>query len=239
VSASTLDARCSRTASLLSSRHQKERRERKHTGKQAGGTFSLWPNTLKSTCHGAYSFVLRLSSHFRPVEWSPSSVIFTAHHTQPLVTARHFSSSKHFGIPSPVPIVSSPTSYEPPSVISVASDDEWLFAYFPRRDGDGIGCLWKRGAQIDSWTVKEWWSFAHGAGVVAASWLGEGREVLELRLDILRHLIYFLVVNRSFRYHDASTASWATYPDIKPYNTSCNTGSSCECVLLSTSNYNI
>ncbi|RDB21136.1 hypothetical protein Hypma_011673 [Hypsizygus marmoreus] len=112
----------------------------------------------------------------RPVEWSQSSVIFTAHPTQPLLTARHFSSSKQFTIPSPAPVASAPGSYEPPTVISVAPGDDWLFAYFPRRDGDGTGCLWKRGAQVDSWNVKESWSLAQGAGVVAASWLGTPRE---------------------------------------------------------------
>jgi hypothetical protein len=58
----------------------------------------------------------------------------------------------------------------------LAAGDEWLFAYFPRYNGDGTGCLWKRGPQIDNWTIKEFWSFASGGGVVAASWLGSPRE---------------------------------------------------------------
>lgn len=121
------------------------------------------------------------STILRPVQWSGSSTIFTGHPTQPLLTAHHFSSSKQFVIPSPAPIVSSPASFEPPTIISVAPYDDWLFAYFPGRDGDGTGCLWKRGPQVDSWNIKEWWSFARGAGVVAASWLGTPREVSEYR----------------------------------------------------------
>ncbi|KAF9464773.1 hypothetical protein BDZ94DRAFT_1255855 [Collybia nuda] len=111
----------------------------------------------------------------KPIEWSQSSILFTAHPTQPLVSGCHFSSSKQFKLPSPDPIVSSPTSYEPPSIISVAPDNEWLFAYFPGRECDGTGCLWKSTTQIDNWTVKEWWNLSSAAGVVAASWLGQAR----------------------------------------------------------------
>lgn len=125
------------------------------------------------------TFFPYLFVNVRPIEWSQSSVLFTAHPTQPLVCGRYFSSSKQFKLPSPPLIVSSPKSYEPPSIISVAPDDEWLFAYFPGHNGDGAGCLWKRGAQIDSWTVREWWSFAPGGGVVVSSWLGQPRVVRE------------------------------------------------------------
>ena len=97
--------------------------------------------------------------------------------TQPIITGRHFASSKTFVLLPPPPIQSSPASYEPPSIITVAAGDEWLFAYFPRYDGDGTGCLWKRGPQIDNWAVKEFWSFTSSGGVVAASWLGSAREV--------------------------------------------------------------
>jgi hypothetical protein len=112
----------------------------------------------------------------RPVEWSASSVIFTPHPTQPLVLARHFSSSKQFTVPSPGPILSSPASYGPPSLISGSPDDEWLFAFYPGRGSDGAGCLWKRGHELDSWIIQESWSYAPSAGVVAASWLGAPRQ---------------------------------------------------------------
>lgn len=111
------------------------------------------------------------------MEWSNSSTIFAAHPTQPLLTARHFSSSKKFVVPSPTSIINSPASYLPPTVISVSPTDDWLFAYFPGRHSDGLGCLWQRGLQIDGWTVKEWWGIARDAGVVTASWLGTPREV--------------------------------------------------------------
>ena len=123
-----------------------------------------------------HHYILTSPTH-RPVQWSKSSVIFTAHPTQPVVTGRHFSSSKQFFLPSPTPLNASPTPYDPPSAITVGPDDLWLFAYFPRRDGEGIGCLWKRGPQIDNWGVKECWTYPKGGGVVTASWLDSNREV--------------------------------------------------------------
>lgn len=109
--------------------------------------------------------------------WSNSSIIFTAHATQPLVTACLFPSSKQFVLPSPEPILTSPASYGPPAVISVSPSDDWLFAYFPGHDIDGTGCLWKRGLQVDNWNIKDYWGFARSAGVVAAAWIGTEREV--------------------------------------------------------------
>jgi len=121
--------------------------------------------------------LLSLCLSCRPIEWSDASVIFTAHPTQPLITARHFSTLKKFFVPSPTPVVSSSASYEPPSIISVAPGYCWLFAYFPRRDGDGIACLWERAVEIDNWRIKEWWSLAQGAGIVSANWIGAPRQV--------------------------------------------------------------
>lgn len=112
----------------------------------------------------------------RPVVWSSSSTIFTAHSSQPLLLGRVFPSSKQFVVVSPEPILRAPSSFEPASVISVSPNDHWLFAFFPAREGDGIGCLWKRGFQVDSWTVWECWPFSRGAGVVTAAWAGVDRE---------------------------------------------------------------
>ena len=74
-------------------------------------------------------------------------------------------------------MVASLASYEPPSIISVAPGYRWLFAYFSRRDSDGIACLWERGVEIENWKIKEWWSLAQGAGIVTASWIGASRRV--------------------------------------------------------------
>ncbi|KAI6118877.1 hypothetical protein EV401DRAFT_1862628 [Pisolithus croceorrhizus] len=112
----------------------------------------------------------------RPVAWSTSSVIFTAHSSQPLLLGRLFPSSKQFVVPSPEPVLRSLPSFEPPSVISVAPNDQWLFAFYPGLEGDGIACLWKRGYQVDSWTVKECWPMGPGAGVITAAWAGVERE---------------------------------------------------------------
>ncbi|KAI6036281.1 hypothetical protein BKA83DRAFT_4160694 [Pisolithus microcarpus] len=112
----------------------------------------------------------------RPVAWSTSSVIFTAHSSQPLLLGRLFPSSKQFVVPSPEPVLRSLPSFEPPSVISVAPNDQWLFAFYPGLEGDGIACLWKRGYQVDSWSVKECWPMGPGAGVITAAWAGAERE---------------------------------------------------------------
>lgn len=115
----------------------------------------------------------------RPLVWSQTSVIWTTHPTQPLIVGRHFSSSKKFVLPSPNPVNSSPGSFDIPTVISVSPSDTWLFAFYPRKDGEGVGCIWKRGAQIDNWQVKEWWNFLKSGGAVAASWLAGPREVCD------------------------------------------------------------
>lgn len=127
--------------------------------------------------------ILKRIQH-RPLQWSSSSVIFSAHTTEALVTGRHFSSSKQFTLPSPTPIVASPPLYDPPTTITVSPTEKWLFAYFPRRDGEGIGCIWQRGNQIDTWAVKESWNYPRNGGVVAASWIGHHREVCS-RLPVL------------------------------------------------------
>ncbi|KAG6874211.1 hypothetical protein C0995_003757 [Termitomyces sp. Mi166 len=130
----------------------------------------------KSWQAGWWDFQPLAERFLRPLEWSQSSVIFCAHPVQPLITARHFSSSKQFIISPPTHVVSAPTSYCPPSLISVAPNDDWLFAYFPGRNVEGIGVLWARGPQIDNWSIRESWPIVHGAAPVAVSWLGQPRE---------------------------------------------------------------
>ncbi|KAG6917963.1 hypothetical protein DXG01_017147 [Tephrocybe rancida] len=125
---------------------------------------------------GWWDFQPLAERSLRPLEWSQSSIIFCAHPVQPLITARHFSSSKQFIIPSPTQVAAVPTSFSPPTLISVAPSDDWLFAYFPGRNVEGISCLWSRGSQIDNWSIRESWSIAQGAGPVASKWLGQPRE---------------------------------------------------------------
>lgn len=133
--------------------------------------------TTKVCCRDQHCCSSYVGCVLRPIVWTNSSVIFTAHATQPLVTARLFPSSKQFVLPSPEPILTSPASYEPPAVISVSPHDDWLFAYFPGREIGGTGCLWKRGLQVDSWNIKDYWGFTRGGGAVTAAWLGTEREV--------------------------------------------------------------
>ncbi|THH20782.1 hypothetical protein EW146_g628 [Bondarzewia mesenterica] len=112
----------------------------------------------------------------RPVAWSVSSTIFTAHATEPLIFGRLFPTAKEFVVPSPPPIVTSATLFEPPTTINVCPSDKWLFAYFPGRNGDGLGCFWFRGLEVDNWHVKEWLTFPRGSGVVSSAWLGNARK---------------------------------------------------------------
>lgn len=113
----------------------------------------------------------------RPVVWSRSSIIYSAHPTQPTVLARHFPSSRQFVVSSPIEMLTHASSYEPPTVISISPTEDWLFAYFPGRDREGVGCLWERGSQLDTWTVKERFQYAQGAGVVTAEWTSSERPV--------------------------------------------------------------
>ncbi len=141
-----------------------------------------------------YTTICVLELVDRRAEWSNSSVIFTPHPTQPTIQARHFSSSKQFNIPSPAPILAALTDFNPPTVISVSPNDDWLFAYFPGRGVPGVACLWCRGPEIDSWKLKDHWTLQLGAGVVTASWLGAPRQVRDAYIvisntDELRQLV--------------------------------------------------
>ncbi|KAA1471094.1 hypothetical protein DENSPDRAFT_837020 [Dentipellis sp. KUC8613] len=113
----------------------------------------------------------------RPIAWgSLSSTIFTAHPTEPVIYGRLFPSSKQFTVPAPSPILNSPTSYYPPTTLTISPDDRWLFAYYPSRGSEGIGCFWSRGVHVNDWNLKDWWPFARGAGVVTSAWLGHTRQ---------------------------------------------------------------
>ncbi|KAG2158212.1 uncharacterized protein EDB93DRAFT_1238009 [Suillus bovinus] len=118
-----------------------------------------------------------LADHLqRPVAWSNASTIFTPHPSQPLILGRFFSSSKQFLVTSPDQILNNPAAYEPPNVITVSSNDHWLFAYFPGRDCDGVGCLWQRGYTIDKWNIRDYWACERGAGIINAVFVGAERE---------------------------------------------------------------
>ncbi|KAI0362401.1 hypothetical protein OH77DRAFT_1500103 [Trametes cingulata] len=125
---------------------------------------------------GWWDFSHSMEGTRRPVQWSKSSVIFTAHETQPLVLARHFPTFRQFVLPSPAQVVSALGAYDPPSILSISPADEWFFAYYPGKGGDGLGCLWQRGTQLDSWAVWETWNIAVGSGVVTAAWTSGHRE---------------------------------------------------------------
>lgn len=104
-------------------------------------------------------------------------------------------------------IVNAPGSYDPPTILCVSPDENWLFAYFPGRQIPGIGCFW-RAQHVDDWDMIESISLARGRGVVSAKWLGHVREV---RQDIFTHSKYaftYMTVGRRPRpkYIEASSA---------------------------------
>ncbi|KZP19504.1 hypothetical protein FIBSPDRAFT_955383 [Athelia psychrophila] len=120
----------------------------------------------------------------RPVVWASSSIIFTAHSVQPVVTARLFPSSQTFQLPASNAILGSPQSYGPPTLISASPESDWLFAYFPGRGAPGRGCIWKRGDRLDMWQVQDVQDkdardisvFPMSVGVVEVEWLGTERQ---------------------------------------------------------------
>lgn len=127
------------------------------------------------------SYFLKYFKRFRPVVWSHAGTIFTAHATQPYVLGRLFPSSRQFMLEPPAPIYTNLSSYEPPTVISLSPSTsprtQLLFAYFPSRNEAGVCCLWMAGPEVDTWIVRDFWTCARGAGVVASTWLGQPREV--------------------------------------------------------------
>ena len=56
----------------------------------------------------------------------------------------------------------------------------WLFAFFPGTDVDGVGCIWARTFEADSWVPREHpttLGYPWNAGVVAAAWVSSDRQV--------------------------------------------------------------
>ena len=96
-----------------------------------------------------------------------------AHESEPYVLGRHFPSSRQFLLPIPL----ATEKYEPATVLSLSATDDWMFAYFPGREGPGAGVVWQKEAQLDSWCVKECVEFPVGRGVVTAAWTCPQREV--------------------------------------------------------------
>lgn len=56
----------------------------------------------------------------------------------------------------------------------------WLFAFFPGIDVDGVGCIWARTFEADTWIPREHPTasgYPWNAGVVAATWVNNDRQV--------------------------------------------------------------
>ncbi|KAI9509649.1 hypothetical protein F5148DRAFT_1186141 [Russula earlei] len=121
-----------------------------------------------------WNFYSLVEQRRRPVVWTSSAILF-AHESEPAIVGRAFPSSRQFRLQSPPIVISAPGSYEPPTILCVSPDENWLFAYFPGRQIPGVGGFW-RAQQADSWDIVESVSFASGRGVVSTRWLGHARE---------------------------------------------------------------
>lgn len=110
----------------------------------------------------------------RPVVWTSSAILF-GHESEPVIVGRAFPSTRQFLLQPPIIVSTTAASFEPPAILSVSPDETWLFAYFPSRQGPGLGCFW-RAHRADGWDFVESMNFPHGRGVVSAAWLGHSRE---------------------------------------------------------------
>ena len=115
--------------------------------------------------------------------------MFSGHPTQPRVIGHHHNSSKEFTLSSPKAIEADPESYRPPTIISVRPKEELLYAYFPGNK-DGVGCVWRRGIQLDAWGVIMQWRYPPGAGSVLCEWTLPNREVSDVLILLSFCCIY-------------------------------------------------
>lgn len=118
------------------------------------------------------------------MQWTGSALILTAHATEPQVACIYSPTNEHFFLPSPPTLTASPTSFEPPTVISASPQEDWIFAYFPGKNCDGVGCIWNKSNAINKWLVKEWTTYPRGDHAVEARWSYLNREVRGLFLII-------------------------------------------------------
>lgn len=138
--------------------------------------------------------------------WTSLAILF-AHESEPAVVGRAFPSSRQFRLQSPSVIANTPGSYDPPTILCVSPDENWLFAYFPGRQIPGVGCFWKV-QHADGWDIIEHISFARGRGVVSAKWLGHAREVRQDTMISSKYWFTRMTVDRRLRpkYLEASSA---------------------------------
>lgn len=128
----------------------------------------------------------------RPVQWSSSSTMFTAHPHRPTVIVRHFSSSRQYELPAPEPL--KPGIFEPPGSILVHPNGDAVFAFFPGRQIAGIGVIWHRLQPVDVWNPVFYHPFPIAAGVVGGQWLNSSRRVRKPLCLILLLLLMAVLI---------------------------------------------
>ena len=163
-----------------------------------GGIFTLlWRNDAGLALFSLdYHVTVQLTVD-RPVVWTSLAILF-AHESEPAIVGRAFPSSRQFRLQSPPIIANAPGSYDPPTILCISPDGNWLFAYFPGRQIPGVGCFW-RAQHADGWDMIESISFTRSRGVVSAKWLGHVREVRQDTLMPSKYSFTYEIVGRRLR----------------------------------------
>ncbi|KAG8964603.1 hypothetical protein FRC03_001567 [Tulasnella sp. 419] len=120
----------------------------------------------------------------RAMAWTATNPLLLAHPYLPKVQGQFIdgsslAESKSFEFPSPPPIQNTPLLYGPPTIISVAPKDRYVFAHFPAStisEAEGLGCIWQAGPVTGVWIVRDYWPIKTQDTVITCRWLGESRE---------------------------------------------------------------
>lgn len=154
-------------------------RRRQHGG-LVGGTFCLSQRLIEGAPFTRLWTRPRLHCLLcRPVQWTPSSTIVTAHPHMPVLLAMNLSSPTQFVIPSPFPQKEAIPRYGSASIILTHPTEEFLFAFFPGRQAShGAGVIYQRKQGVNEWQpFNSTLQLPFGAGIVGGRWLPNMREV--------------------------------------------------------------
>lgn len=143
---------------------------------------------LTETCrryvlYQAFNAIYALLSA-RPVQWTASSTLVTAHPHIPALIGRHISSETQFMLPPLITQKEGMPRYEIASVLLAHPTEDYVFAYYPGRQGSpGAGVIYHRKLNVNDWAIcSPIIQFQSGAGVVGGRWLPNTREVCKVML---------------------------------------------------------
>ena len=157
---------------------------------------------------GKGCFYASVSCMNRPIQWLDSSII-TSHPSSPVVVGRSFPSASSFILPSPAPLLSNPSAYDPPSIIEVSSDGESVFAFFEGRGCEHVACIWNREVALGTWRVSIYWQMRPGQGIVLAKWLGNDQRTVCGHISMQRKIMSFYLLVSGYTAHRDGCLHWA------------------------------